>query len=186
MVLEVGGRREGEFGFLGRAVVVPGAGDAVDDCDVEGEVEGGDGAGVGEGLVGVFALGVGEEEGQGWRTGGRGGGEVVGEVDETLARHAFPGAVARDAFGSGAAPEEGVFFFGEGRVWMFVCCVVVDFVDVVPRGWIEYVSVAVDFALGEDWEELMSGLEGRGAEVEAVEVAKVRLMAGGGGEGPIA
>ena len=107
-------------------------------------------------------------------------------MDETLARHSFPGAVARDAFGSGAAPEEGVFFFGERRVWVFVCCVVVDFVDVVPWGGIEYVSVAVDFALGEDWEKLMRGLEGRGAEVEAVEVAKVWLMAGGGGERPVA
>ncbi len=32
----------------------------------------------------------------------------------------------------------------------------------------------------------MRGLEGRGAEIEAVEIAKVRLMAGGGGEGPVA
>lgn len=69
---------------------------------------------------------------------------------------------------------------------MFVCWIVGDFVDVVPRGRIKYVSVAVDFALGEDWEELMSGFEGRRAEVEAVEVAKVRLVAGGGGEGPVA
>ena len=63
VVLEVGGRSEGEFGFLGRAVVVPGAGDAVDDGDVEGEVEGGDGVGGGEGLVCVLAVGVGEQDG---------------------------------------------------------------------------------------------------------------------------
>lgn len=107
-------------------------------------------------------------------------------MDETLAGHSFPGAVARDAFGCGAAPEEGVFFFGEWWVWMFVRCAVVDFVDVIPRGGIEYVSVAVNFALGEDWEEPMRGFEGRRAEVEAVEVAEVRLMAGGGGERPVA
>ena len=75
MVLEVCWGREGEFGFLGRAVGVPGAGDAGDDGDVEGEVEGGDGVG-GEGLVGVFAVGVGEEDGEGW--GVPGDGEVVG------------------------------------------------------------------------------------------------------------
>lgn len=43
VVLEVGRRREAELGVLGRAVVVPGAGDAVDDLDVEGEVERGEG-----------------------------------------------------------------------------------------------------------------------------------------------
>lgn len=32
----------------------------------------------------------------------------------------------------------------------------------------------------------MGGFEGSGAEVEAMEVAEVGLMAGGGGEGPIA
>lgn len=43
VVLEVGRGREAELGVLRRAVVVPGAGDAVDDGDVEGEVERGDG-----------------------------------------------------------------------------------------------------------------------------------------------
>lgn len=189
VVLEVRWRREAEFGRLRRAVVVPGAGDAVDDGDVEGEVEGCDGVGAG-GLVGVFTVRVvvvgGEEEREGWRAGGWGCGEVVGEVDEALAHHAFPGAVARDAFGGGAAPEEGVFFFSERRVWVFVGGVVGDFVDVVPRGGVEDVGVAGDFALGEDGEELMGGFEGGGAEVEAVEVAEVGLMAGGGGEGPVA
>ena len=179
VVLEVRPGREAELGVLRRAVAVPGAGDAVDDGDVEGEVEGGDGGGV----VGVFSLGAGEEDGQG---GGCGVGEVVGEVDEALARHAFPGAVAGDAFGGGAAPEEGVFFFGEGRVGVVGGWVVGDLVDVVPGGWVDDVGVAVDFALGEDGEELVGGLEGGGAEVEAVEVAEVGLMAGGAGEGPVA
>lgn len=107
-------------------------------------------------------------------------------MDEALARHAFPGAVAGDAFRGGAAPEEGVFFVGEGRVWVFVGGIVGDFVHVVPGGGIEDVGVAGDFALGEDREELVGGFEGGGAEVEAVEVAEVGLMAGGGGEGPIA
>ena len=141
---------------------------------------------MGERLVCVLALGVGEEDGQGWRAGGWDGGEIVGEVDETLTRHSFPGAVARDTFGGCAAPEEGAFFFGERWVWMFIGCVVVDLVYVVPRGGVEYVSVAVDFALGEDREKLIRGLKGGGAEVEAVEIAKIRLMAGGGGEGPVA
>ncbi len=150
VVLEVGRWREAELGFLGRAVVVPGAGDAVDDGDVEGEVQGGDGVGVGEGLVCVSALGVGEENGEGWEAGGWNGGEVVGEVDETLPRHTFPGALARDAFGGGAAPEEGAFFFGKRRVWMLIGRIVVDFVHVVPWRRVEYVSITVDFALGED------------------------------------
>lgn len=184
--LEVGRGREAEFGVLRRAVVVPGAGDAVDDGDVEGEVEGGDGVGAGEGPVGVLALGVGEEEGEDRGAGGGGRGEVVGEVDETLPRHAFPGAVAGDAFGGGAAPEEGAFFVGKGRVGIFIGGAVGDFVNVVPRGGVEYVGVAVDFALGEDGEEPARGLEGRWTEVEAVEIAKVGLMAGGGGEGPVA
>ncbi len=183
MVLEIHRAFEAELRFLCRAVVVPGAGDAVDDCDVEGEVERGDGIGVGEGLVGVFAAVVGEEDGEGR---GAGGGEVVGEVDETLARHAFPGAVAGDAFGGRAAPEEGVLFVGEGGVWMVIGRVVGDLVDVVPGGGVEDIGVAVDFALGEDGEELVRGLEGGGAEVEAVEVAKVGLVAGRGGEGPVA
>lgn len=141
---------------------------------------------MGEGLVCVFALGIREEDGQGRRADGWDGGEVVGEVDETLPSHTFPGAVAGDAFGGGAAPEEGVFFFGKRGVRMFVRRAVVDFVYVVPWRGVEYISVAVDFALGEDGEKPMGGLEGRGAEVEAVEIAKVRLMAGGGGEGPVA
>lgn len=186
MVLKVRRGREGEFGFLSRGVVVPGAGDAVDDGDVEGEVECVYGVGGVEGLVGVFAVGGGEEEREGGGAGGWGAGEVVGEVDEALARHAFPGAVAGDAFGSGAAPEEGAFLFGERRVGMLVGWVVGDFVHVVPRGGVEYVGVAVDFALGEDGEELVGGFEGCGAEVEAVQVAKVWLVAGGRGEGPIA
>lgn len=106
-------------------------------------------------------------------------------MDEALSSHAFPGAVAGDSFRGGAAPEEGVFFFGEGRVWVLFVGIVGDFVDVVPRGGVEDIGVAGDFALGEDWEELMGGFEGGGAEVEAVEVAKVGLMAGAGGEGPI-
>lgn len=187
VVLEVGWGREAELGVLGRAVVVPGAGDAVDDGDVEGEVEGRDGVGgVREGLVCVFALGVGEEDGEGGGAGGWDGGEVVGEVDEALPRHAFPGAVAGDAFGGGAAPEEGAVFVGKGRIGMFDGRVVVDFVHVVPWGGVQYVGIAVDFALGEDGKELMRGFEGRGAEVEAVEIAEVRLMAGRGGEGPVA
>lgn len=141
---------------------------------------------MGEGLVCVLTMGIGEEDWQGWGAGGWDGGEIVGQVDETLARHAFPGAVAGDAFGGGAAPEQGAFFFGKRRVWMFIGRVVIDFVHVVPRRGVEYVSIAVDFALGEDREELMGGLEGRGAEVEAVKVAKVRLMTWGGGEGPVA
>ncbi len=183
MVLEVHRRLEAEFRFLRRAVAVPGAGDAVDDCDVEGEVERGDGIGVGEGLVGIFAAVVGEEDGEGR---GAGGGEVVGEVDEALARHAFPGAVAGDAFGGCTAPEEGVLFVGEGGVRMVVGGVVGDLVDVVPGRGVEDVGVAGDFALGEDGEELVGGFEGGGAEVEAVEVAEVGLVAGRGGEGPVA
>ena len=186
VVLEVGGRREAELGVLGRAVTVPGAGDAADDGDVEGEVQRVDRVRVGEGLVRVLALGIGEEDGQGRRAGSWSSGEVVGQVDETLPRHAFPGASARDAFGGGAAPEEGAFFFGKRRVWMLIGCVVVDFVYVVPGGGVEYVGVAVNFALGEDGEQLTRGLKGRGAKVEAVEIAKVWLMAGGGGEGPVA
>lgn len=73
VVLEVRSGREAEFGRLRRAVAVPGAGDAVDDGDVEGEVEGCGGVGR---LVGVFAvwvvLFIGEEEGEGWRAGGCG------------------------------------------------------------------------------------------------------------------
>lgn len=107
-------------------------------------------------------------------------------MDEALARHAFPGTVAGDTFGGGAAPEEGVFFFGERRVWVFVGGVVGDFVDVVPGGGVENVGVAGDFALGEDGEQLVGGFEGSGAKVEAVEVTEVGLMAGGGGECPIA
>lgn len=103
-----------------------------------------------------------------------------------MARHAFPGSVAGDAFGGGAAPEEGAVLFGKGWIGMFFVRVVGYLVDVVPRGGVEDVRVAVDFALGEDGEELVRGLEGRRAEVEAVEIAKVRLMAGGGGEGPVA
>lgn len=79
VVLEVRWRCEAEFGRLRRAVVVPGAGDAVDDGDVEGEVEGCDGVGVGD-LVGVFAVVVvvvEEDEGESWRAGGWGCGEVV-------------------------------------------------------------------------------------------------------------
>lgn len=70
VVLEVRRGREAEFGRLRRAVTVPGAGDAVDDGDVEGKVEGCGGVGVGR-LVGVFAIRVvvvvvGEEEGERW------------------------------------------------------------------------------------------------------------------------
>ena len=190
VVLEVGRAREAELGGLGGAVAVPGAGDAVDDVDVEGEVERRDGVGRGgQGAVGVFAAvvgGGGEEDGQGRGAGGRGDGEVVGEVDEALARHAFPGAVAGDAFGGRAAPEEGAVLVGEGRVRVLFGRVVGDLVDVVPRGGVEDVRVAVDFALGEDGEEPVRGLEGCGAQVEAVEVAEVGLVAGRGGEGPVA
>ena len=38
------------------------------------------------------------------------------KVNEPLAGHPFPGSMAGDPFGSGAAPEEGVSFLGEGRV----------------------------------------------------------------------
>lgn len=40
VVLEVGGWGQAEFGGLGGAVIVPGAGYAADDGDVEGKVEG--------------------------------------------------------------------------------------------------------------------------------------------------
>lgn len=43
-------------------------------------------------------------------------GGVVGEVDEALAGHAAPFAEAGEAFGGGAAPEEGCAFLGEGGV----------------------------------------------------------------------
>lgn len=113
--LEGGWRGESEFGVLVSAVVVPGAGYAVDDGDVEGEVEGGDGVG-GEGLVVVFSRegGVREEKGEGWRVDVCG--EVVGEVDGALATHSLPGALPGNAFGGGAAPEEGIFFLLERDV----------------------------------------------------------------------
>lgn len=65
MVLEVGGGRETEFGVLGCTVVVPGAGDAVDDRNVEREVEGGYWVG-GEVVIAEFSGegGVGEEDGE--------------------------------------------------------------------------------------------------------------------------
>ena len=87
---------------------------------------------------------MGEEDGGlGKGGGGGGGGEVGGgEVDEALAGHAFPGAEDGDAFGGGAAPEEGVFFFGKGKVRVGALVVgvvrggrrvVFYFVHVVPR-----------------------------------------------------
>lgn len=41
---------------------------------------------------------------------------VVCEVDEPLAGHALPFAEAGEAFGGGAAPEEGFALLREGRV----------------------------------------------------------------------
>ena len=109
-------------------------------------------------------------------------------MDESLAGHPLPGTEAGDAFGGGAAPEEGVCFLREGGVGMVVGGVggVDDFVDVVPGGRVKDVGEAAGFALGEDGEELGGGAEGGGAEVEAVEVAEVGLVAWGGGEGPVA
>lgn len=77
-------------------------------------------------------LGVGEEQGC---CGGEGGVRcgVGGQVDKPLAGHPFPGAEAGDAFGGGAAPEEGVLLLREGAVRMVVSGRgVEDFVDVVP------------------------------------------------------
>lgn len=185
MGLEGGGWGEGEFAGLGLPVVVPGAVEVVDDGDVEGEVEVGEGVG-GEEAVGVVVWG-GEEDREGGGARGGGLGEVVGEVDEALAAHAFPGAVAGDAFGGAAAPEEGVFFGGEGGVGVGgVGGGVGHFVDVVPGGGVEDVGEAGDFALREYGQELVGCLEGGGAEVEAVEVAEIGLVAGGGAEGPVA
>ena len=54
VVLEVGWWHKGEFAVLVGAVIVPSASDAVDNGDVEREVEGCEGCG--EVLVGVFSL----------------------------------------------------------------------------------------------------------------------------------
>ena len=140
--------------------------------------------------MGVFRVGgdrggerVGEEDRDGV-------GAVVREVDETLTRHALPGAGRGDAFGGGAAPEEGVLFVGEGRVWVrgggVVAGGVFYFVHVVPGGGVEDVGVAVGFALREDGEGVVRCFEGGGREVEAVQVGEVGLVTGRGGEGPVA
>ena len=112
VVLEVGWGGETEFGVLGSAVVVPGSGYAVYNGDVKGEVEGGDGVGW-EGLVVVSAgeRRMRKKEGEGRRM--YVCGEIVGEMDGALATHSLPGALPGDAFGGGAAPEKGVFFFRE-------------------------------------------------------------------------
>lgn len=80
MILEIRGWSEVELSVLGSAVVVPGAGYAVDDGDVKGEVEGRDGIG-GEVLVCEFPLlgRMREEDGEGRAS--RVGGEVVGQMD---------------------------------------------------------------------------------------------------------
>lgn len=59
-------------------------------------------------------MGVGEEHGCCRGEEGGGGGGVGGQVDESLAGHPFPSAEAGDAFGGGAAPEEGVLLLREG------------------------------------------------------------------------
>lgn len=106
-------------------------------------------------------------------------------MDETLARHAFPGSFGGDAFGSRAAPEEGVVFLGEGRVWSIGRRVVFGFVHVVPCARVEDVVEAVGFALAEDGDEVVGCFEGGRAEVQAVEVGHVGLVADVGGEGPV-
>ena len=121
------------------------------------------------GVSGARGDGSGERGGE---QDGDGGGAVIGEVDEALARHAFPGAGGGDAFGGGAAPEEGVLFVGEGRVGVWGRVGgrggVFYFVHIVPRGGVEDVGVAVGFALREDGEGVACGFEGGGGEVEAV------------------
>jgi hypothetical protein len=83
-------------------------------------------------------------------------------MDGALTAHSLPAAAAGDAFGGGAAPEEGVFFFGEGRIGVAFggVGVILDFVYVVPWGGIQDVGVAFDFALGEYWKEFVRGFEG--------------------------
>ncbi len=115
------------------------------------------------------------------------GGEsvVVNKVHETLARHAFPVAVAGDTFGGGAAPEERVFFFCKRGIlgWGGV---VKDFIDIIPSTWVKDVCVPVGFTLGKDGEKIVRIFKGGRGEVEAMEVGEVGLVAGGGRESPIA
>lgn len=118
--------------------------------------------GGGEGLGAVFGV-RGDGRGEwGREEHGQGEGGVVGEVDEALARHALPCAVGGDAFGGGAAPEEGVLLGGEGGVRVSRVGVVFHFVHVVPGGRVEDVGVAVGFALREDGERGVRGFEGGG------------------------
>lgn len=179
MLLKVRLIREPELAGLDVAVEIPAAGDFVDEGDVVAEVESGK-VGGGDGLVGVLSRhgGVREEHRSGESV-------VVCEMDKTLASHAFPVAVAGDAFGGGAAPEKGVLFFVKGRI-LSGGSIIEDFVDVVPGAGVEDVCIAVRFALGEDGEEVVGIFEGRGGEIETMEVGEVGLVAGAGGEGPIA
>lgn len=90
--LEVGLVPEPELAGLVLAVPVPAAGDAIDDSHVEVETECGDGGGREEGVsIGVGLGWVWEENGERVRG-------VVGEVDETLSSHAFPGCVLGETF----------------------------------------------------------------------------------------
>lgn len=123
MGLKVGLVREPKFGGLVVAVIVPAARDLIHESDVEIEVE----RGRREKRVCIvcWLQGVREEDGE-WVSG------VVGEVDETLARHSFPRCISREAFGCPASPEKAVFFGRKWKVWVGVRRLVLDLVDVIP------------------------------------------------------
>ena len=112
-------------------------------------------------------------------------GEIVGEVDGALATHSLPGAFPGNAFGGGAAPEEGIFFLRERGIWVHGGSVIEYFVDVIPWRRIEDVGVALDFALREYGQQLVRGFVGCWSKVEAMEVTKVGLVAGRSCKRPI-
>ena len=185
MLLKIRGAHESELAPLRRAILGPAAGDRLHERHVGVEAEGAELARL-EGLRRVFRVRAQGLRGRGGEQHGDGSGAVGEEVDEALAGHALPGAGGGDAFGGGAAPEERVLFVREGRVRVGVAGGVLDFVHVVPGGGVEDVGVAVGFALREDGEGVVCGFEGGGGEVEAVKVGEVGLVAGRGGEGPVA
>lgn len=174
--LEIGFARESELGGLVVAVIVPATRDTLDESDVELEAERGwREKPVGEGF---WLRGVREENGE-WIGG------IVRKVDETLARHSFPSGVFGEAFGCGAPPEKAVFFGSKGKVWVGGGRLVFDFVDVIPGRRVADVGIALGLALRKDREQRVRGFECGRAEVEAMKVGEIRLMAGGCGEGPV-
>jgi hypothetical protein len=105
-------------------------------------------------------------------------GLVVHEMHESLAKHAFPGAMSSHTFSGCAAPEENIHFILEAGIRKFFIESILALFQVIPGRWVSDIDKTRSATLTEDWDHVMSTHEASGTEMHAVQIGDVWLVTG--------